>query len=1333
MFHRLGLCAVAGLCLFLFAACDEAGGGGGGAAAPSPEHGAQGLLLAAAGENPAWGLLEAEFGVHTPQYLMTPSTYMDAAFGGGVHMLLWGDQRISASTGQTYIMAGRVSPQGVLLDKAGLRVSGPVSLQRGPVLAFNGTRFLAVWETDGMGNGGGILGRFIEPDGTLPGPAFTINDAANRQFNAGVGSDGSNFLVAWNDDRNWTSDIYGTRVMADGTVETPAGKAFCTAANSQMGPDIAFDGTNYLLAWQNYNGSDYDLWVGRVTGAGIWTGTEYLLDGGAYEQVSPNVVFGSDRFFLAWNDMSGNQIMTSRVTITGSYSASSHVGLPTGQYPNSRVRPGLAFSGDQYLVSWAGPSGGNEAQVRAARLGADGALKDPSGLTLPEMYAESSTGNTTVTWDGRNFLLAASNSRRGTKGIFVAPDGKMVGEPLLLSQAAGIQTRPAVAADRGGAWLAAMTNSRADETGNRIWEIIGAVFNNLGERIGSTSVLFPAYGTGHTVGYTGRVFLVASSQGTYPVARIQGRTLQFATPGEASPFELVPSLAGKQTVATLGCAPSGCLLAFLEILSAGMGGDYGVLRGARISEYGVTLDPGSFVIGASGEKLDTYNTTLAVAYSGTHYWVLRVYGANLLLTRVNNSGSLADSSPKTVFSGNYTRRPAVACAPGGPCLVAWDYTATYGQPTEIKALRVNSDGVPIDASPLAISGVVNGQKPSVAWNGSQFVLTWQDDKTTASAPDLRMVTIDPASGAVASGGVQNISTTSELEGTPVAASDQAGRTAILYERWVAPADGGNILIRGRFHLALPKGVTCTDSRHCLSGFCVDGVCCDSACGDGVLTDCLACNQDLGAVTNGTCGPIKAGRMCRASAGICDLSETCDGLAATCPADLKSTLECRPAAGKCDLAELCDGAANACPEDKKSTAECRPVAGLCDKAETCDGKGNDCPDDGFLPAGEVCAAAVCREGVAYEEAQCPGTEAACPKAAATECGAYACGEPVCKGACETEADCAAAHLCYKAVCVVPVIQGQTCEDDGQCATGHCADGFCCDEECEGQCEACDVTDLEGTCSAVEGQPHGDRNACTADGSACDGSCNGQEKAACTYLGEDTLCREASCQDGQAVLEAFCQGTGLCPEVQQQACAPFLCAETACDGDCEEDNHCAESAWCSGGVCVLKQEQGTECTTDRQCISGPCVDGYCCESVCNGQCESCKVEPGLCQPVDGDPVLPRPPCPEGSTCQDGACVQKETPEDTVSPDVKAEVIFDTEGEATPDVIAEVTAPPQDSAGGTDTIETPDAGGKTSKKSSGGCAHSSARGQAPLLLLLVLLSLRGRRLSRAFGFKR
>src|SRR5205823_3342724 len=131
----------------------------------------------------------------------------------------------------------------------------------------------------------------------------------------------------------------------------------------------------------------------------------------------------------------------------------------------------------------------------------------------------------------------------------------------------------------------------------------------------------------------------------------------------------------------------------------------------------------------------------------------------------------------------------------------------------------------------------------------------------------------------------------------------------------------------------------------------------------------------------------AGTVCRASAGPCDLAESCTGTSTTCPTDafVPANTVCRAPAGESDVAETCAGSSGSCPTDAKKApgtactfptrrssdlqcngtsdtcqhpagnagTVCRASAGPCDLAESCTGTSTTCPTDAFVPANTVC--------------------------------------------------------------------------------------------------------------------------------------------------------------------------------------------------------------------------------------------------------------------------------------------------------------------------------------------------------------------------------------------
>jgi hypothetical protein len=215
------------------------------------------------------------------------------------------------------------------------------------------------------------------------------------------------------------------------------------------------------------------------------------------------------------------------------------------------------------------------------------------------------------------------------------------------------------------------------------------------------------------------------------------------------------------------------------------------------------------------------------------------------------------------------------------------------------------------------------------------------------------------------------------------------------------------------------------------------------------------------------------------------------------------------------------------------------------------------------AGSACGDTVCQDATTISGSVCD-QNAQCVQGTGS-CGAYACGNNVCKFCCASSADCAPSFVCRECACIPPLPAGAACTSADQCQSGFCADGRCCDTACSGQCEACDLAGSEGTCSAVSGAPRGARAACAAaNDSPCAGSCNGVERAACSYPSSSTECAPAACAEG-SVTTSSCDGQGSCVATIQ-SCNGFGCDGDQCRTTCAQASDCAPGYRCNASVCT-----------------------------------------------------------------------------------------------------------------------------------------------------------------------
>ena len=95
-----------------------------------------------------------------------------------------------------------------------------------------------------MTPGGGVL----DPNGIV------LALSANNQSDVTIARGEDQYLAVWEDDRAdvWgPTDVYATRLNSSGQVLDGSGLAVSTNVGSQEKPVAAWNGTNYLVAWND--------------------------------------------------------------------------------------------------------------------------------------------------------------------------------------------------------------------------------------------------------------------------------------------------------------------------------------------------------------------------------------------------------------------------------------------------------------------------------------------------------------------------------------------------------------------------------------------------------------------------------------------------------------------------------------------------------------------------------------------------------------------------------------------------------------------------------------------------------------------------------------------------------------------------------------------------------------------------------------------------------------------------------------------------------------------------------------------------------------------------
>ena len=167
---------------------------------------------------------------------------------------------------------------------------------------------------------GVLLAALVVPSGAFsqwsgnPKVNNLISNAPNDQVNSASVTDGAGgTIIAWQDKRSGSNyDIYAQRVNASGIVQWAAnGIAICSADSDQRGPAIISDGSGgAIIAWQDKRSGSYDIYAQRVNASGVlqWSpSTGDSVCKVVFDQVNIAMVSdGSGGALLTWEDYRSN-------------------------------------------------------------------------------------------------------------------------------------------------------------------------------------------------------------------------------------------------------------------------------------------------------------------------------------------------------------------------------------------------------------------------------------------------------------------------------------------------------------------------------------------------------------------------------------------------------------------------------------------------------------------------------------------------------------------------------------------------------------------------------------------------------------------------------------------------------------------------------------------------------------------------------------------------------------------------------------------------------------------------------------------------------------------
>ena len=269
-----------------------------------------------------------------------------------------------AGKGAPYL-AGKWGPADPNYISAATVLTNRSGDQTQPALSYDsasGTYLTAWQDISGIDLTHGIFVRRVSSAGAPLGSENSISsqDALLRRapeldYNPNTG----HYLVVWELEYSGSDrDIYSCLVTASGSIVY--GEAgVVTSGTDEANPSVAFNQTQgeFLVVWEQYNGSDFDIYAQRMSGEGALIGGAFSVATGTDNQRSPDVACSleSAECLVVYQGRAyateDTQIYARRVLPTGG-ATGSQINISTWEYDQILPRIAHNTNSDEFLVVW---------------------------------------------------------------------------------------------------------------------------------------------------------------------------------------------------------------------------------------------------------------------------------------------------------------------------------------------------------------------------------------------------------------------------------------------------------------------------------------------------------------------------------------------------------------------------------------------------------------------------------------------------------------------------------------------------------------------------------------------------------------------------------------------------------------------------------------------------------------------------------------------------------------------------------------------------------------------------------------------------------------------
>jgi hypothetical protein len=274
------------------------------------------------------------------------SGFPAAAWSGTELALGWEDGRL----GSDEVYFGRFDRNGGALSLQ-RPLSSAAGLAYDPAVVWNGTDFGVAWE-----DGGNVVSQIYvtHATGSVPvNPPVQRTSSARTSLIPSIAWSGSSYGIAWESDRTGTLQVYFARSDASGAaigIDPPV----LSSGGRALGASVAWNGSEFGVAYEDNRTGTTLIYLQLLQATGAVDGPAIPLTQGNTPSTQARLVWATDHWAVTY--LNGGRIYLAEVSPVA---PSMPVALPVSSPASDADSPDLVWTGSAYGVVWQDHRDGN--------------------------------------------------------------------------------------------------------------------------------------------------------------------------------------------------------------------------------------------------------------------------------------------------------------------------------------------------------------------------------------------------------------------------------------------------------------------------------------------------------------------------------------------------------------------------------------------------------------------------------------------------------------------------------------------------------------------------------------------------------------------------------------------------------------------------------------------------------------------------------------------------------------------------------------------------------------------------------------------------------------